>query len=304
MSNKSFWAEKRSQFFAGSVSGCSSAIVFQPLDVIKTRQQGVVGSMGMMKTTRVVMIEDGLLGLWKGITPSVIRVFFGVGLYFSTLNTILKNPIGSDKKDTALRTFLAGVAARSSVAALMNPVSVVKTRMEWATGSHSNTYSVFKQICKNEGARGLFSGVVPTLIRDAPYSGLYVAFYQQIKQIHNKVIPTENRPHWKDTAINMNSSLIGAAVATALTHPADVLKTRFQLVSTVEASTAAAGVNYKYNGVVDAMKSIIKTEGITGLFSGVLPRVLRRMGSSVIVWTLYEERMRSKKRNEDQPKKF
>lgn len=39
-----------------------------------------------------------------------------------------------------------------------------------------------KSVCQSEGPRALYSGLTATLLRDAPFSGIYVMFYSQAKK--------------------------------------------------------------------------------------------------------------------------
>ncbi|CAG0918578.1 unnamed protein product [Notodromas monacha] len=70
-------------------------------------------------------------------------------------------------------------------------------------------------------------------------------------------------------------ALFAGIVASILTHPPDVLKTK------VQCSEA------KLTGV-EAVRLIVKESGFPGFFRGLVPRLLRRTLLSCVSWTIYE----------------
>lgn len=48
---------------------------------------------------------------------------------------------------------------------------------------YGSVYGALKSIYQTEGARGMFSGLTATLLRDAPFSGIYLMFYTQTKKL-------------------------------------------------------------------------------------------------------------------------
>lgn len=48
---------------------------------------------------------------------------------------------------------------------------------------YRSIYAALRSIYRTEGHRGLFSGLTATLLRDAPFSGIYLMFYTQTKNI-------------------------------------------------------------------------------------------------------------------------
>ena len=48
--------------------------------------------------------------------------------------------------------------------------------------NYVSVLGALKSVCETEGPRALFSGLTATLLRDAPFSGIYVMFYSQAKR--------------------------------------------------------------------------------------------------------------------------
>lgn len=143
---------------------------------------------------------------------------------------------------------------------------------------------------KSEGVKGFFSGFGATAIRDAPYAGLYVLFYEQAKRRFSQLrdaAPTVNTlglqsgmTSSKSVSINFLSGVLAAGFATAITNPFDAVKTRLQLMPE------------RYGNMIQATQKMIKEDGFKSLFDGLGIRMARKAISSALAWTLYEELVR------------
>lgn len=266
-------------FLAGSLSGTFSTILFQPLDLIKTRLQSRVNlhldspKSGTVGTVIHIIQKENVFGLWRGMTPSITRVIPGVGLYFATLHW-LKHTFQLQDPLTSTEAMFLGITARSMSGALLIPITVVKTRYESEVYKYNSIREALRLIYKQEGVRGLSSGLVPTLLRDAPFSGLYLMFYTRLKNIAVEA----DLPCAKSSApIHFSCGILAGIFASIITQPADVIKTKMQLYPN------------EFTGVRIAAFRVYKKYGVLGYFKGIVPRMLRRTLVTAMAWTVYEE---------------
>ncbi|KAL8866589.1 MAG: hypothetical protein Q9198_008829 [Flavoplaca austrocitrina] len=298
-------------FVAGLGTGVVSASLLQPVDLLKTRVQQA-RSTSLLQTFRDISHgPNSVRQLWRGTLPSVIRTGFGSALYFSTLNALRQHVsqpnllasagIVSTLPNTArspsssslpqlsnLANLTTGAIARASAGLIMMPFTVIKVRYESSLYSYQSLMGAGSAILKNEGIKGFFAGFGATAIRDAPYAGLYVLFYEQSKRHLSRVkgatavddVLLKDRRSSSALSINFVSGVLAAGFATAITNPFDTVKTRLQLMPG------------KYANMVQASRQMVREEGFRSLFDGLALRAGRKALSSALAWTVYEELVR------------
>jgi solute carrier family 25, member 38 len=267
---------------------------------------------GIIDTFQRIIQHDSPAGLWRGVGPTLLRNTLGVGLYFVTLNklaALLARPDGSISDGA---TLVAGASARSLSVCVLCPLSVVKTRLELAEFSsrYKGAYDALRQIAAREGVRGLFSGLTPSIIRDAPYSAVFVLIYLRTKEAmgaalglapapatlvgDGSVAADSRRTNAKAVgmAVNFASGGLGGGLATLLTQPQDMIKTRVQIMEHVDPAPGASGRRTGGHSVVEAVRTVYAEAGVAGFFRGAYPRFLKRMLGSAITWMIFEETVR------------
>lgn len=277
---------KLASVLSGSFSGAVVSVCVQPLDVVRTRLQADAAK-GISRSTagvfRVLVKEQGVRGLWRGTSPTVARLAIGVGVHFLALEFIKdaiynfssKGAGHSHGQLSAAQAFCSGGLSRGVAAAVTCPVTVVKTRMEYvgiAGVQYRGTVHALRTIAASEGASGLMRGFWPTVLSNAPFSAIYYMLYSDLRRRFQK----EGR---SSTGVNFVSGTVAAIAATLATQPADVIRTRMQLVA--------------HNGVhmspLQTLQIATRTGGAKALLVGTVPRVMKRTIQTAVVWTLYEE---------------
>jgi solute carrier family 25 protein 38 len=187
-----------------------------------------------------------------------------------------------------LANLTTGAVARTSAGLILMPMTVIKVRYESNLYAYKSIVGAGKDILRTEGLKGFFSGFGATAIRDAPYAGLYVLFYEQLKKrlsLLSQKVPVAGELSMRmkgstSASINFGSGILAAGLATTLTNPFDAIKTRIQLQPK------------KYHNMVHAGKRMIREDGFKSLFDGLGLRMGRKAISSALAWTLYEELIR------------
>ena len=285
-------------FIAGLGSGLSTAILLQPADLLKTRVQQSRSSKLLPVLRSILVSPHPIASLWRGTLPSALRTGFGSALYFTSLSALRQTV--ADSKAPKLGTtnlsvtdgatassssvlpklsnsqnLFTGAAARVFAGFVLMPITVIKVRYESDYYAYKSLSTASRDIMRREGARGFFAGFGVTAVRDAPYAGLYVAFYEWSKKRLN--IGLESGSAITAASINFASGAFAAGLATAVTNPFDAVKTRLQLMPA------------KYGNMVKATRTMLRDDGLKSFFDGLGLRMGRKALSSALAWTVYEE---------------
>lgn len=144
---------------------------------------------------------------------SLIRCVPGVGLHFCCLDT-LQAHFCSGRQPKAAEALVFGMASRTLAGALLIPVTVVKTRYESGVFLYRSLGDAIRHTYRNEGVRGLTSGLAPTLMRDVPFSGLYYMFFSQLKAVAMPMVLGDGDQ--KKQQMGKSKSVVSTSVVTFL----------------------------------------------------------------------------------------
>ncbi|KAF4094822.1 mitochondrial glutamate carrier 1 [Onychostoma macrolepis] len=208
------------EMLAGCGAGTCQVIITTPMEMLKIQLQDAgrieaqrklmpqavtpggpveVKSPTAMQLTRQLLKEKGIAGLYKGLGATLLRdVPFSIIYFplFANLNNLGKR--GADGPAPFYVSFISGCAAGSTAAVAVNPVDVIKTRLQSLTrGSQEDTYSgvsdCIRKILRNEGPGAFLKGAYCRALVIAPLFGIaQVVYFLGVGEFLLSYLPKRN----------------------------------------------------------------------------------------------------------------
>ncbi|TKA71651.1 hypothetical protein B0A49_04295 [Cryomyces minteri] len=147
------------------------------------------------------------------------------------------------------------------------PLDVIKIRLQLQIHSltdplshqgvtgpiYKGTLGTFKSIVRSEGITGLWKGNIPAEALYITYGAVQFSGYRFVSSYLHTL------PHIPDTVESFISGAAAGTVATTVTYPLDLLRTRF----------AAQGTEKIYASLLASVRDITRHEGPFGFFQGL-----------------------------------
>ncbi|KAJ2510403.1 hypothetical protein GGI11_005500 [Coemansia sp. RSA 2049] len=284
-------------FYFGGFAACAANFFTHPLDLLKVRLQTVKGaaasasgrSGGLLgQVVRTIYAEQGVLGFYNGISAAVLRQMTYSMARFATYETLKTQLASEDGTLPFYRMAAAGVVAGAVGGVCGTPADIVLVRLQndgalavEKRRNYRNAFDGLIRIARDEGAGGLFKGVAPNVSRAMLMTGSQLCSYDAFKQL------LLASPYFSDgLALHFSASFLAGFVATTISSPFDVVKTRIMNAGPAAGAAVAGGPR---RGLLQAMATIAREEGPLALYKGWTPAFVRMAPQTILTFIFLEQ---------------
>ena len=170
---------------------------------------------------------------------------------------------------------LPGAFAGAASCIVIYPLEVVKTRLAVASpGLYEGVLHCMRHTVEREGVAALYKGLSASLLGIMPFSAIDLALYNTFKA----------ELQFQTLRANDTDDVDAGAASSSLAQLAHTLG----ISQDTLASVGMPGYTPEYTGLVSHLTYTIKNEGVSGLYRGIVPNLLKAVPSISISYVVFE----------------
>jgi solute carrier family 25 (mitochondrial dicarboxylate transporter), member 10 len=254
--------------------------VTHPLDLLKVHlQTQQEGKLSIVQSTIGIIRKQGILALYNGLSASLLRQLTYSTIRFGAYE-VGKQTLESSGHPLPFyqKLLLAGVSGATG-GVFGTPGDVINVRMQndikiapELRRNYKHALDGLFRVIQQEGVRQLFSGCSTATMRAVLMTIGQLSFYDQIKTMLLQSGYFQDNP-----STHVLSSVSAGAIATTLTQPLDVLKTR--------------AMNAKPGEFKNLMEIFLYTAklGPLAFFKGYVPAFIRLAPQTILTFVFLEQ---------------
>jgi solute carrier family 25 phosphate transporter 23/24/25/41 len=266
---------------AGGIAGAVSRTCTAPLDRLKVFLQVQPDKQRIGDCFHNMLKEGGVNGLWRGNGINVLKIAPESAIKFAAYEQIKRLIKGDSKTGLSIyERFCAGALAGGISQTAIYPLEVMKTRLALRkTGQYKSIMDAAFKIYRVEGLGSFYRGYIPNILGIIPYAGIDLAVYETLKKKYLKTHSNLEQPSfWMLLACGSVSSTLGQMCS----YPLALVRTRLQ------AQVAHPTVDPAAITMTGVFRTILKKEGVLGLYRGITPNFIKVMPAVSISYVVYE----------------
>ncbi|QDZ17968.1 mitochondrial substrate carrier [Chloropicon primus] len=267
---------------SGAVAGVVSRTSTAPIDRLRMLFQvhESRSRMTIMQGVRKMAAEGTIKSFFRGNGANCLKIAPETALKFA-INDRIKRFVcngGDTSKMGYFERLLSGGISGGIAQGSIYPLEMIRTRLGVApVGTYVGITDCARQVYTKEGVRALYRGLAPSMSGIIPYAGTDIATFEIVKQKMVEYYGGEPPGY-----VLIGTGMFASSVAQLVSYPFALVRTRLQ-------AQGMGGETNKYNGMIDVVVKTVRREGMTGLYKGIVPNLLKLAPAAGISWYTFEK---------------
>jgi len=190
--------------------------------------------------------------------------------------------------DSALAGFAGTIAEVCTIW-----IDTAKVRMQTGVSGkkkYTSIFNCFKTIIQEEGVLVLFSGLIPGVARQLVYGSIGIGTYDRVRNFFHITLEGGD-PANSSVGVKILAGLLTGAGAMVVVQPMDVVKIKMQSLRRNSNDYIPMKVQPEHEaiGVIESVRQIVEANGISGLWRGLFPNIIRTSTINAVEVATYDQ---------------